>query len=76
MARIITNGEWLLKKKNKTNMTTNREKALIWWNNLEVIKQMQFCHKYFSTPQNLRLHKTLTGSEIEQIWIKEQQQHT
>jgi hypothetical protein len=49
---------------------TDRELAMIWWNNLSDISiqmpsKSYLCEKYHG---NMRIHKSLTGSEIEKIW--------
>ena len=51
-----------------------REKAMYWWNNLPdvtivtKINKSALCEKYHGTQ---RIHRSLTGSEIENIWLKE-----
>lgn len=50
----------------KTNDTSTRELALEWWYNLELFDHILFADWYCQ-----RHYKTLTGREIEEIWVKE-----
>lgn len=58
---------YICKMKNIVELT-NREKALNWWRNLLFSKQCFLRSKY--QPQERQL-STLTGSEIEEIWVGE-----
>jgi hypothetical protein len=49
--------------------TTTREKRLEWWNNLSFNEQCFIRSKYYHS-QERQLH-TLTGREIEEIYLKE-----
>jgi hypothetical protein len=49
---------------------TDRELAMIWWNNLYNTQLETYCKKYFCEKYhgNMRTYESLTGSEIEKIW--------
>lgn len=58
--------------------TTDREKAISWWNTLRDTRLMNgtkdkgyYTDKYFGFGE--RMHKCLTGREIENIWNQENQ---
>ena len=53
----------------KTKETSNREKAIIWWNNLKISEKSPIFRKYYSSGVTTLMD--LTGREIEEIWRKE-----
>jgi hypothetical protein len=44
-----------------------RKQAIQWWNGFEASTRQSLCSDYFTNRQ----FDTLTGREIEQIWVKE-----
>ena len=48
-----------------------REQALTWWNNLSSLRKTQICDTNTELVGSIRRWETLTGREIEEIYIKE-----
>ena len=48
-----------------------REQAMQWWNGLASLRKTQICHTNTEIVGAVRRWETLTGREIEQIWVKE-----
>ena len=53
-------------KNDPRNIETNRTKALEWWKSLSMLKRSELTCEYFEGRKQL----SLTGREIETIWIK------
>ena len=48
-----------------------REKAMYWWNSLGSQRKTQLCDTNTTLLGSVRRYETLTGGEIEQIYINE-----
>jgi hypothetical protein len=59
----------------KTNETSTRHQALVWWNNLNTGDKEAYCLSYRLNKYSERSinYHSLTSREIEEIWLKEMQ---
>lgn len=48
---------------------TPRSQAIEWWNGLPSVRKMQVCDTYTDIIGFSRKYETLTGREIENIWV-------
>lgn len=50
---------------------TPRRQAIEWWNELSSLRKTQICDTNTQIIGSVRRHETLTGREIETLWIME-----
>lgn len=49
---------------------TTREQAMQWWNEFSSLGKTRICDNNTEIVGSVRRWETLTGSEIEKIWLK------
>lgn len=53
------------------NQQELRKKAMSWWNSLSSLRKTQICDTNTELIGSVRRHETLTGWEIESLYLKE-----